>query len=201
VNAFWIAAFVALSLVVLVIVAVLLGVLRRAISVLEQAESRSEGSQSLPVQAIPTGTRVGDFALRNGSHGVVNFNELVQRPTVVLLISAECGPCHRLVSELRAAKRRLAALDLIVITDATPASETDSDIPLYIQMDRAATIAFESNATPHAFLVDVDRVVLGSRIPRTPDDLIDLYQVAKGGDTSVVDLAEEDVQQREVSHE
>jgi hypothetical protein len=180
----WIVAFLALSSVVVAEALLLIGFLRRALAVLEAAESRLSGSGTQIGGATP-GMSVPAFEVRN-SHGQrVRSDELTNAPTLFLFLSAHCEPCRPLLAQLRASGWDQSEPRLVAVLGesvADRALEFPAGVRAVYQSDRAAAHAFESTATPQAFAVDASGVVTASTIPESIDDLRRLTQSLEGGD-------------------
>lgn len=163
----WIAAFVALWLVVLAGAIVLIGFLRRAVVVLEAAESRLAAG-SLAIGGAPPGTEIRSFQVRDERGELVRSERLMASPAVFLFASADCQACHSLLEQLNGAGWELAATPLFAILNDSVEDRAISFgpgvIPLY-QSEREAAAAFESIATPQAFAVNASGFVVDSRVP------------------------------------
>lgn len=183
-SAPWIAAFAALWLVVVAGAVVFLGFLRRAVSVLEASESRLRGS-SLPIGGASPGTTIPTFEVRNDRGDLVRSEDLTATSAVFLFASADCQPCHSLLEQLNRAGWEAAEVPLVAVLNDSAEDRAitfgHGVIALY-QSERKAAAAFESIATPQAFAVDSNGVVIDSRVPQSIDDLRRLARSLVGGE-------------------
>jgi hypothetical protein len=184
-SAPWIAAFVALWLVVVLVVVVVLGFLRRATSVLEVAEQRlaSVLRSGIDLGGVAPGSIMSLFELRDRTGTTVSSDTLIDEPTLLLFLSPNCAPCKRLVAELRGTD--IDGLPFVVVLEDTAGAgeyPLADDVRLLFQTGQSVSQLFESTVTPQAFVVDIGGFVLERVIPNS---LADLRQVAlrqKGGD-------------------
>ncbi len=186
-SAPWIAAFAALWLVVVAGAVVLLGFLRRAVFVLEAAESRLRGS-SLPIGGASPGTTLPSFEVRNEHGELVRSEGLTATSAVFLFASADCQPCHSLLEQLNQTGWEFADVSLFAILNDSVedrAIALGPGVTALYQSERQAAAAFESIATPQAFAVDSNGVVVDSRVPQSIDDLRRLAQSLEGGEEVV----------------
>jgi thiol-disulfide isomerase/thioredoxin len=186
VSAPWIAAFAALSTLVGLIVVVLLGFLRRASAVLEEAEARlSAFTTHATLGGAAPGTQVPEFTLEDAYGGSVSSAELLSSGAVVLFMESGCGPCRSLAASL-SSRAYEAEVPLYVILDDSPEGRRFPVPPataVLYQAGRAASRAFASVSTPQAFAVDAQGVVLDLIVPGTEKDIERLAtRVTEGGD-------------------
>src|ERR1700686_2158148 len=112
----WIAAFVVLWILVLVLSALVLGLLRRGEGGLTAAESRASSLNPSPKFGLRPGQIVRAFVGYDRADKVVDSIELFDDgPAVVLFVEPGCRPCLQLVSEL-SASNWTGKPDLIVIS-------------------------------------------------------------------------------------
>jgi thiol-disulfide isomerase/thioredoxin len=97
-------------------------------------------------------------------------DELEGRRSIVLFLSSTCEPCKALARELRRKLRRepLAAELVVVVRDE---AERDAlglrGVDVVYQPDFSLAKGFATSATPHAFALNRDRVVVASSTPNT----------------------------------
>jgi thiol-disulfide isomerase/thioredoxin len=185
----WIFAFALLASVVVVLALVVVGTLRRIAIVLEEAESRLSSAQALDLQpeGLSVGAEIGPFEGRRADGGRFADSDLVGTESIVLFLSSDCPPCRTLANDLGEPE---AASELGVRVVAV-LDETDRDGRIAQRVQRGATVvyqsersvarAFGSNATPHAFLVDGDGVVVARGTPNTIDGLVELAEAVRAG--------------------
>jgi hypothetical protein len=182
----WIAAFVALWLLVLVLAFLLLGVLRRILPVLEEAERHGHGGP-LGLGGLPAGTPLPDFEVETEAGDPLRAGDLRNRQAVWLLASAGCAPCEALAAELRQAGEPALDVPLVAVSDASEPGRT-LGFPAWVtrlyQRGGAAADALRTDATPHAVAVDGHGVVVATITPNTLDDLRALARrLTEGGGT------------------
>jgi len=182
----WIAAFVALWLLVLVLAFLHLGLLRRILPVLEAAERHGHGG--LPgLGGLPAGTPLPDFELETEAGDPVHVRDLRDRQAVWLLASPGCAPCEALAAELREAGEAALGVPLVTISDVSDTGRTlglPPGVTTLFQREGAAAEALRTDATPHALAVDTRGVVVATTTPNTLDDLRALARrLTEGGGT------------------
>lgn len=182
----WVAAFVALSVVVVVVALVVLGVLRRVATVLELVESRLKSSQP-PTGGAQPGTAVSPFEVRDRAGKFVHSTELLSSDAVVLFLSADCEPCRPLVEDLLQSEWTTDVRLVAILGDSLTnrAMSFSPSVHVFYQSNRNAAKAFQSNATPQAFAIGAGGIVIRNSIPQTLNDLRHLAESAKGGDEAV----------------
>jgi hypothetical protein len=120
----------------------------------------------------------------------VSSRTVFEEPSLILFLSANCGPCEQLAYEMGTTESPILPLHLIVIVeeeerDSTPYAPLPARI-LY-QRNRAASSAFKSVATPQAFAVSAGGVVAGKAIPNSISDLRAISaRLPEGGDSGFV---------------
>jgi len=182
VNAPWIAAFLALWLLVLALALLQLGLLRRIAPVLEAAERQLHGG-AVALSGLPAGAPLPDFAVETRDGEVVRASSLRGQETIWLLASPGCAPCEALAAELRDAGEPALGVPLVAVADASGAGlRLPPGVVTLFQRDRAAAVALQADATPHAVAVDGDGVVVATTTPNTLDDLQALAALLTGGD-------------------
>lgn len=182
----WIAAFVALWVIVLVLGLALLGVLRRIGNVLERAEAGLSGALRPP--GLEPGSPVPAFEGIDDDGATFGPVDLYGRRSLLVFLSADCPPCRLLADELRkVGADHLGAEAIVVVDDSPPGREFAAGLPLRVvyQQARGISAAFQSTATPHAFAIDERGVVVDADAPNTLAVLALLAgQLQKGGDTA-----------------
>jgi hypothetical protein len=179
VSGYWIAAVLALWVVVIIEAVLLAGLLRRGTGVLEALEQSVSAKLGLVFTGAPTGTRLPPFEV-SGIDGVgVASTEIFGSPCVVLLVSEGCDPCEDLIAELLATPDTERPGLLTILADSTTILEKVRALPdvrAFAQSDGAASRAFQSIATPHAFAVESGGVVTASIVPGS---IVDLYRMSR----------------------
>jgi hypothetical protein len=186
----WIAAFVALSVVVLLMGIAVLGSLRRLLPILETAQThRHDPLANQGPGGLPRGQKVPSFQVVHPSGSPVDSIELEGRPTIYLFLSESCHPCHTLLAEIKHADELGMAVDLVALVDdsvETPKLSFPPGINVFYDRDRAAWQAFQANAFPSAFAVDATGRVVDGAICGTLEELrAPARQLREGGEAPV----------------
>ncbi len=192
----WIVAFVVQWVVVLATAVVVIGLLKRTAGALEQAEATLAAPVSLG--GIPIASRAPDFTvygatgLQSGA-ATLTAEELVDGPTILLFMEQHCPPCRQLAAEIGASLDPANRVRLCVVLDEEDGAPDwlPDDVPVVYQRGRAVSRAFENSASPQAYLLDLDRIVLAKRIIRSIDDLREMSDLADAmrGDAPLVHLS------------
>jgi hypothetical protein len=166
----WIVAFGLLWALVVLVVFVLVGVLRRVTNVLETAESQltSDGSGASVMSRIP------DFELYDRNGIGASSLELITEPTIVLFLESACRPCKQLAIDLDGIGESLDAVPLIVVLDDTDQGRQfplPASVHALYDRDHVVADLFQSVVTPQAFVVDVGGLILDRKRPRGRSDL------------------------------
>lgn len=177
----WIAALVAVWVVLAVLSIVVLGALRRITGVLERAEAALQQSGGLDVGGASVGSFVPPFELIDEGGARVTSAELLREPTLLLFLGASCGPCHSLAPRLG----ELAGLPLAVVLEGGAGRSSLSipdGVPVFSDGSGSAASAFDTRVTPHAFVADVGGFVMDRAVPGSIDDLWRLTLRQRGGE-------------------
>jgi len=158
----WTIAFLALSLLVLLLAVLVVGTLRRIAVVLEraQAELPAASDRSMTLGISP-GSTIPYFTAEEVGRGAFTSDDLLGSPAVVLFLGTSCAPCRDLIDDLRAGHVPETAARLVVVVDASDAAElaVSSHVTVLAERDKEVARAFETTATPHGFAVSPDGVV------------------------------------------
>jgi hypothetical protein len=182
----WIAAFVGLWVVVLLVALLQLGLVRRAGSLLEQVELQLSSIQvAASIQGLAAGSRVPDVDLRDASGHRRRLREWDDEAAVFLLLSDECEPCQTLLADLRDRSGNILGHHIVAIFDEYSAGlhpVLPPGMVVLYQSDESASQAFRTSATPHAFVTDGKGTIVASGIPNSSSDLARLADEGwKGG--------------------
>lgn len=174
----WIAAVCAITALVIAQATAVLAVLVRIRHRLEQLASRLEDARVRPLPPAP-GTPIPDLELLQADGRPAEPSPLTGAPAVLLLVSAACAPCHRLLEQLTGTTTgALPAVPLIVVADSDAAPALLATLPPGVhgvyQRDRSVTRALAADRTPLAIGITADRRVSASKVPGTVADLADL---------------------------
>ena len=186
-SAPWVIAFLGLWAVVLLEGALVLGTFRRVSIALETAEDRL---QELPVPG-PGGLRIGAkvprFVASRADGRDFTDEDLRGAISLVLFLASGCAPCRTLAADLNQNPDEVYTRLLVILSGETEFIDLglNEAVPVVYQRDGAMARAFETSATPHAFLVDHDCTVIASGTPNSIAGLRRLNQDdVKGGDHS-----------------
>jgi hypothetical protein len=168
----WTIAYFVLAFGVVLLALLVLGLFRRISFVLEQAEARLASASSAtaaPSGGISPGTEVPIASGSRPDGSRFSTGELTGHRSIVLFLSSTCAPCEALARELRRRRRELLPADLVVVVH----DEIEHDalrlngLNVVYQPDFALTKAFDTAATPHAFALNRERVVVAASTPNT----------------------------------
>lgn len=173
-----------LGLLVIVLTLLVVGLLRRAAPILERAERLLAGGVAggpTVLEGLPIGSPVDPFVVDDLSGRPTVASDVLAGPrTVILLLSTHCEPCRGLSQEMVGQDWATSATRLVVIQSVETGADplpVCADAETYIQgASQEASVAFGSNITPHAFVVDARATVLAKAIP---ESLAQLRTLAK----------------------
>jgi hypothetical protein len=181
-SAPWIAVVALLSLVVAGLTTAFVVLSRRIESVLARVETWLATPQLRPPGLRP-GTRIHSFAALRQNGQPLSDLDLRGKMTAILFVKADCAVCRGLSRELsRHALDEvgIGSTTYVVVRDENErnALALDPELEIAFQEDGTVAWAFRSSATPQAFVVDRDGVVLATGFPNRLDDLRKLIQHA-----------------------
>jgi methylamine dehydrogenase accessory protein MauD len=167
-NPWWLASYVVLWMVVLVLGFLLLGALR-ALGLqgwrLEQLEATA------PTRVGRSGLKPGkpapDFRLPNATGGEVTLRQFAGRRVLLVFTQNGCGPCHRIMPDLNGFQAA-GKMQVLVVNNGEPkatrvwAQEVRARFPVAVQEQYSLSRRYEVFATPFAFLID-ERGVIASK--------------------------------------
>lgn len=166
----WIAAFIVLAAFAALLGLLVLGLLRQAVPLIEQAQIALKAVQTrLATNGLPVGMEVPAFRGQTLSGALFTERDLRGVRSVVLFVSSGCHGCAHLISDL--AVGHVPELDarLIVVADeseiAQIASAELAGVTILAQRNRSIADVFESNRTPHAFAIDGHAIVRAAGSP------------------------------------
>lgn len=169
-NPWWLASYVALWAVVLLLGFLLLGALR-ALGLqgwrLEQLEATA------PTRVGRSGLKPGkpapEFTLPNATGGEVGLREFAGRRVLLVFTQSGCGPCHRIMPELNRLQTA-GKVQVLVVNNGEPkatrawAEEVRARFPVAVQEHYSLSRRYEVFATPFAFLIDERGVIAAKGI-------------------------------------
>jgi thiol-disulfide isomerase/thioredoxin len=182
-SAPWIAAFVVLWIGFLALAVILLGLLRRMSPILERAEAQlgvhgGRGSFG----GAPVASAVAPFQLVDAKGRTALSRESVEEPTLLLFVAPGCGPCEQILGGLDGVGERYEGVPFhVVVEEGEGAVEAPPGVSLLYERGHAASAAFQTIVTPHAFVVDHGGLVLDQRIPGSAEDLRQMALRQRGG--------------------
>lgn len=181
----WVIGFALLWVVVILLVLVVLGLLRRISEVL----ARSAATVSVDDVAIgaPPLSVIRPFTFVDEDGARHAFPDFLGSPTLFLFIGADCPACEMLLEQLVDVGPTVDGVPLFVVLDRAESSARQMRLPaglrVLYQQDSEATEAFNNRATPQAYTVDEAGVVLERRVPGALAHLREMaiHQDEKGG--------------------
>lgn len=183
----WIVAFAILAALVVVLTFAVLGVVRRCLPILIEAEAalRVAPAPGFPAGLAP-GTPVPDFTVVRGGRTVFASSDLRGRSSIVLFTGPHCPACQVLMDEMLSARSLDLPCELVTVVEGAPHDPefavSEWFRVIYAEPGEVST-AFATHATPHAFAVDDRGVVVGAVIPNTLEQLVRLAQTSwRGGE-------------------
>jgi hypothetical protein len=176
----WIAAVCALWALVLLLAFLVLGTLRRVTAVLEQVRvPETPALGAAPTTVVEPFELYDDLGLRVGSDEL-----LVEPATILLFIEPGCTPCLRLTEQLEGVGEYLVGVPIYVVAPKLPPTgEMEFPRGVRILYDRGGRVtgAFSNRATPQAYAVGSNRLVLDRRVPASLDDLTEMASFQRNG--------------------
>ena len=182
-SAAWIVALVALWVLVLFETVILVGLLRPIGAAFEKVEARLAVAPDLPVAGVTAGSVIPEFSVSDSMGNRVTSRELAPVPSIVLLVAPNCKACRYLAHDLEEIGTTIEDIRLFVLMQSSPARDQlhfRGGTVLY-DTELEAARAFQSAATPVAFVLDRGNFVLDRTIPNSLDDLQLLALRQKGG--------------------
>ncbi|MFX0577815.1 TlpA family protein disulfide reductase [Nocardia nepalensis] len=167
----WMITTTLLAVLVIAQATVVVGVLLRIAHRLDRAATvRQDG----PPHPAP-GTRLPQLDLTDSNGRPLPSDTHSRLPMVLLLVSADCPPCRRLL-DLISTSGDVPAVSVLVVADERKPLEVS--LPLWArlayQRDASLTRALGADRTPLAIAVAADATVTATRVPTSPADLTQL---------------------------
>lgn len=181
----WIAAFLALAGLTVLIGLLVLGTLRRVAPLLERTEARlAELAPDMTPRGLALGESVPPFEAHRHDGGTFSDADLHGRESLVLFLGVACRACERLIDDLERGRVPELGAALVVVTESAEQARrlaTEEGVAVVVQRERELSRAFESNVTPHAFVVDAAGAIRGRGTPNDWERLQQLAADAKRG--------------------
>lgn len=176
-SAPWIAVVVALWAVVIVMVVVMAGVVRKAAVALERASTAGSGGQHMPI-GPNLGTSLPDVKVEAADGSLVSLADL-PNPCVVAVLTSTCSPCLAVADRLAGDPSLVATLDrLVVLTDRDGRARVDPGGPVLVLADAQGRViqALGLPGTPFVLSVDADGAVRSGTILTGVEQLVHLLE-------------------------
>lgn len=191
-SGLWTGAFVGVCGIVVILGLIVLGTLRRLLPVLERAEASlaSVGARISP-GGLPSGSTVPAFSVEEIGGSLFSEGDLEGSKSVVLFLSSSCVACAQFVDDLELGRVPDLGVRLVVVSDRSQAGRFEqlTGVIVLVQEGRSLASVFETEATPHAFVVDEQRRILASGTPNDWERLRRLLAEAEKGGASGSDIA------------
>jgi hypothetical protein len=165
-----------LWLVVVVMGFLMARTLHRIGDVLEQTGERLRApSYGVDPGGLKPGTQLPSFRAQGLNGALITDNDVRGSPVLVVFLAVSCPRCALLARDLRLADQLGVSLYVILnaAADAEELGVTQLDHVL-IQNGGHISSAFQTSATPHAFAIDSDGVIVANGSPSTFEGLREL---------------------------
>src|SRR5487761_454732 len=193
----WLAAFVTLWILVIVLAGLLLGLLRRVEGILTRAESHAAAMFITPNFGLRAGELVPAFMGQDADRRTVDSSEVLpEAPLVFLFVEQACRPCAQLVTDLATEGWR-ASIPLVLVASDQPESRewlngSPAEVIVLFQENNYISDAFSTGTTPNAFLVGDRRTVVAQLVPASLSAL-------RSWATAITSSEKEVVESREIA--
>lgn len=181
----WIAAFVALWALVVVLGLLVLGTLRRLAPLIERVDVSLHAAATDSIRGLQPGATPSPFMAESIDGLVFTEVDLRGSTTVVLFLGSTCGACERLAEDLESGSVPGLGARLLVVADRLDwahALAGSAQVTVLVDEHRSLARAFETRVVPQAFVVDEHGTVLAGGRTSDWDGIRDLLaSVAKGG--------------------
>jgi hypothetical protein len=180
VTAPWIAVMVCLWVVVIALILVVVGVLRRVAAALESMQGSSFSTRDLPM-GPPAGSKLPSMAVRRTDGSELTLAEL-PGPFVLAVLTSHCSPCQSIAGQLRDDPQTLAKLDgMVVLTDPEGPERLGLGTPLTVLVDPTSQITaqLELPGTPFVLAVNADGTVHAAQLLAGPGQLVTLFDAVR----------------------
>lgn len=168
----WVSAFVALWIVVLFMLFLQVGLLRRTAAILERAEGRS-GVWSPASMGVPPGASIPDFEAADADGSQFESWSQFGRRAIYLFVEEDCEPCRSLLDDMvRQGTWDIPDVDLITLVEGDLSGlAIPRDLGRLLTQAQDVAEKFGTSATPHAFAVDESGIVVEKSIPNSFEEL------------------------------
>lgn len=176
----WIAAFLALSILVTASVLLQLGALRRLTPLLEEADRRARANAAFSPRGLSLGDELPRIELALGNGGSMQLSEL-EVPAIVLFVDDRCEPCHVLAAELELDNPGIESDVVVVLRSEAQISRWRGLAGTTCLDDGRVARAFDSNVIPHAFAIDRRKTIAANVVPTSLEHLRHVDRLARRG--------------------
>jgi hypothetical protein len=193
----WLAAFVALWIVVMVLAGLVLGLLRRVEGILTRAESHSAAMIITPKFGLHPGELVPAFMGHDASGRPVDSSDVLSAaPLVFLFVEEGCRPCGQLVTDLATEGWQANTPLVLVASNQLKSREwlnrSLGGVSVLFEENNRISDAFATGVTPNAFLVGDRRTVIAQFGPASLSAL-------RSWATAITSSEKEVVESREIA--
>ncbi len=169
-NAFLLAANIALLVAVLGLAFLVLGTLR-ALGVLNWRLDQLEITRPsrLGRDGLKVGKKAPDFTLPSVTGGQVSLRDFAGRKLLLVFTQAGCGPCHDIAPEFNRLQAK-GEHQVLVVNNGEPAetrqwaADVHARFPVLVQEKFSLSKRYEIFVTPFAFLIDEEGLIASSGI-------------------------------------
>jgi methylamine dehydrogenase accessory protein MauD len=118
---------------------------------------------------LKAGRKAPDFTLPCTSGGEISLHDFAGRKVLLVFTQAGCGPCHDMAPEFNRVQAK-GECQLLVVNNGEPdesrewAAEIQARFPVLLQEKFSVAKRYEIFATPFAFLIDEQGIIVSSGI-------------------------------------
>lgn len=119
---------------------------------------------------LKPGKKAPGFTLPSPSGGEMSLDDFLGRRVLLVFVQTNCGPCHEIVPELNRLIRREPGVQVLALNRGKLdevekwAGEVGARFPVLVQEGLSLAKRYEVFATPFAFLINPDGVILSKGI-------------------------------------
>jgi methylamine dehydrogenase accessory protein MauD len=168
-SSLWLASFVALWLVVLVLGFLLLGALRDQALWWRLDQLEATMPSSINRNGLKPGARAPEFSLPDTTGDQVSLRDFAGRKVLLTFTQSGCRPCHAVIPELEKLQAKGEIQVLVVNNGDLPstrdwATKLGVSFPILAQERYELSKRYEAFATPFAFVIDGGGVIASKGI-------------------------------------
>jgi hypothetical protein len=158
----WAIVVIVQWLAIIALTVVILGILRMVTPHLEEAPARPR----LRDQGPAVGSKLPAFTGSDGSGEIASAELMRGQPSILLFLSATCGPCLNLARDLATSDPVVELADSLIVMTA-PGATDSLKFPAWVRIlfmpDRECAEVLGIRGRPFALAVDADQVVTEKR--------------------------------------